>query len=214
MSIAFPPGWWPRGQTRFHGNTPEVDDASTREEGAEYEIADLQWNSAAIAKPPRIPNAICKVRKVRNLTGATQQGKQMARMMKEAARPGSFYGRFDSLITAITDTPCYPIDEYLPSAGVVANDLCYVCVEGPSECITGLAADATNSIAAGAVVVGLVGSTTSAPTSGKIGAQISLGGATTPLSYEVQHALGRALSAKTTSQTSGAILVMLGKKYI
>lgn len=98
------------------------------------------------------------------------------------------------------------VDEYLPSTGCLPNDLCYIVIEGPSLCLTGLAADATNVINVKDRLVALAGTSSGSTTAGRVGTQI-LTGATAPLAKQIQNVLGRAMSAKTTTNTNADVLV-------
>lgn len=59
---------------------------------------------------------------------------------------------------------CYPVDEYLPSAGVAKNDIMWVVIEGPAMVKTPNT-DFTN-IAVGDALVALTGATATATTDG------------------------------------------------
>jgi len=204
-----PPGFWPRGKTFYDGRTIDSNNLQgTSLEGQEYEFDDFNWSSTALTKPLRTRHKV-KVRIVRNVSGATLAAKYLARLIKTDTV--NMFNRTDGYARLVTDTPCYPIDEFLPSSGVPNNDLCYVVVSGPSECYTGLAADATNVINVGDILVALTAATTGATTAGRLGAQ-DLTGATAVLANQVQGRLARALSAKTTANTGVAVLVNICKE--
>ncbi len=210
MALGTPPGFFPRGKTWYDGRTP---DSSNLEgvsiEGAEFELDDINWSSTALTKPFRTQGAKCRLRVVRNVSGATLLPKFLARLIKTSGT--NLYNRTDGYARLVTDTPCYPIDEFLPSAGVVNYDLFYVCVSGPSECMTGMVGDATNVIGIGDFLVALTAATTGATTAGRLGAQ-DLTGATAVLANQIQNRIARGMSAKTTTNTNAAVLVFVGKE--
>lgn len=98
------------------------------------------------------------------------------------------------------------VDEWLPAAGVANGSYFYVVIHGPTTVKTSLAANAENVINEGDVLVSLTGATSGATTSGRVATQ-DLTGATDVLGNQVQNALGRALSAKTTANTNTDVLV-------
>ena len=104
-----------------------------------------------------------------------------------------------------TERPAGFVDEYLPSGGVIDDDVFYIVVEGP-------AVGKVSRVAAEAVITlndRLIGATavTSGSTSAGRVKTIDLTGATTPLANQIMHSLGRALSARTTADTGADILI-------
>jgi hypothetical protein len=146
---------------------------------------------------------------VRNVSGITLLPKRLV-TLQTAGTDGKFLiGRVDGYVT--TDgQEGYPVDEYLPSTGVVNGDLFWVVIDGPALVITDLAGGVNNSINVGDVLTGLTAATSQATTAGRVKKQV-LTGATAPLAVEVMNRIGRALSAKTTAQTNNDILVDVRK---
>jgi hypothetical protein len=109
---------------------------------------------------------------------------------------------------------CYPADEFLPPGGVPPGDLFYIVVHGP--CLVKTAATpaaGTVNIAVGQKVVSSTGSATTDGNEGAIIAQ-DIASATTDngltVAGQINNAIGRAMSATTTTQTGTAILVAVG----
>lgn len=95
------------------------------------------------------------------------------------------------------------VDEFIPSAGVPNNDLFWLTVKGPSLIRKSLAADASNLILEGSVLVALTAATSQAATAGRIQPFIATSDLTNAVSC-ILNRLGRALSASTTNQTGGS----------
>jgi hypothetical protein len=110
---------------------------------------------------------------------------------------------------------CYPADEFLPPGGVPPGDLFYVVTNGP--CLVKTAATLTGAesvnIAVGQKVVSATGSATTDGNQGAIIAQ-DIASATSDngltLAGQINNAIGRAMSATTTTQTGTSILVAVG----
>ena len=104
----------------------------------------------------------------------------------------------------------FPVDEFLPSAGVAVNDLFWIVMQGPAIVLTGIACDAGNVITEGDRVVAATGATSQATTAGRVRthdqdtAANSTGSA---LANQIFNAIGAALSAKTTANTNADLLV-------
>ncbi len=143
---------------------------------------------------------------MRNVGAVALLPKQLVTFQKTALVYGA---RVDGEV-CITADRCYPIDEYLPAAGCPVNDLCYIVVDGPALCRTDLAAGAANLIAVGDVLVALTAATSGCTTAGRVAPQ-DLTGATAVLGVQVMNTIGRALSAKVTTNTNADVLVEVGK---
>jgi hypothetical protein len=100
------------------------------------------------------------------------------------------------------------VDEFLPAAGVPANDLFYIVVRGPATVITSLS-DMSADVVVGDRLVAITAVTSGATTSGRVQ---PLPGATssTALANEILNTVGYALSAKTTANTNADLLVEVG----
>lgn len=138
-----------RGQT-FYGATPSDTTAHKDLEGREYVIIDDDQsggNSGGVGGN-RTGREV-RLRIVRNLSGGALLPKRIAKMKTD----GSAY-EYSGQVSGYADTvgqKGFPIDEYLPAAGVSSYDLFYVVVKGPAMCTTGASGD-TN-IATGNFVI-------------------------------------------------------------
>lgn len=104
------------------------------------------------------------------------------------------------------------VDEWLPAAGVANGDYFWIVVQGPTLVLSSLAGNAENVISERDPLVGLTAATSQATTAGRFVSQ-DLTGATAVLGNAIQNAIGRALSAKTTAQTNGDILVDMNLRW-
>jgi hypothetical protein len=194
-----------RGETFYQGNTIDVNNlGGVQLEGKEYTFEDIDPRAGTSGATARRTSRSVRCRIVRNVGTLTL-------LAKRAVMVGSTAGKVWSTIDGNgfnTDPDDIQgiVDEYLPSTGCLPNDLCYIVVRGPSLCLTGLAGDATNVINVKDRLVVLAGTSSGSTTSGRVGTQI-LTGATAPLAKQIQNVLGRAMSAKTTSNTNNDLLV-------
>ena len=102
------------------------------------------------------------------------------------------------------------MDEFLPTAGVPANDLFWIVVEGPTNILSDLAGADNNVVNIGGILVALTAATSQCTTAGRVMPQ-DITGATSVLANAVQNRIGRALSARTTANTNADILVNVTK---
>lgn len=194
-----------RGATFYNGITPPDATSGGNLEGKIYVFEDLDL-SVTGTKSYRSGRPVkCMV--VRNVSGATLLPKRLASLKLSGL---NFLGQVDGYATVDAAANCYPIDEWLPAAGVVANDLFYVVVDGPATVITGLANGAGNNIAVGGNVCALTAVTSQATTAGRIQAQ-DLSSSATTLGNYVQNKIGMAMTARTTNNTDSAILIDVRK---
>ncbi len=147
---------------------------------------------------------------VRNVSGITLLPKRLVTLQKAGTDGRFLLGRVDGYATT-TAQEGFPVDEWLPATGVVNGDLFYIVIAGPATCLTDLASGAGSVITVGDVLVSLTAATSGATTAGRVAVQ-DITGATTPLALQLQNTLGRALSAKTTTQTNGDVLVDIRNK--
>lgn len=191
---------FPRGGTFYDGDTIDANDLGGENlEGMEWVFQDVDPNTgiARTERPVR-----CRV--VRNTSGINLLPKRIGRFETGAGEYGS---RVDGY-TRTTAEEGYPIDEYLPAAGVPNNDLFWIVVEGPAVVLTPLSnmsADAD----VGGWVVAITAATSGATTAGRAHPQV-LTGATTPLAIQVQNRIGRALTQRVTDSTDSDILLDVG----
>ncbi len=130
-----------------------------------------------------------KVRIVRNVTGSAMLPKLIAKLQLDGTGM-----EYTSRVKDYADTVGqvgYPIDEFLPAAGVPNNDLFYIVVEGPAKVTTAAAGDTNISI--GSMVIPSTG--------GKVIDQditVAAGAATF---NQIQGAIGRAIQAVNAINT-------------
>lgn len=104
------------------------------------------------------------------------------------------------------------VDEYLPAAGVKANDKFWVTVEGLSEIAISIT-PAEAVISAGDPVVVAAAATSGAATAGYIRSWDPTTAATgVTMAWEINNQLGIAVSAATTADTGDGLLVSMGPR--
>ena len=195
---------FPRGSTFYNGGTIDTNNlGGVNLEGSVHEFEDVDLSAGTGAKPNRT-NFPVKCMIVRNVAAAAILPKRLVKLKKTAG----YYllGQVDGYGTITADAPVFPVDEWLPAAGCPVNDLCYIVVEGAATVLTDLAGGANNVFSVGDILVALTAATSGATTAGRAKPQ-DLTGATAVLGAEINGAVGRALSAKTTAQTNGDLLI-------
>lgn len=201
MSYESPP--WGRGATFFNGGTTDAT-SGAQHEGHRYWFVDHDLSAPGPAKVRSNRLVQCMI--VRNVSGINLLPKRIASLKASGL---NFLGQVDGYATT-SAAMGYPIDEWLPAAGVPQNDLFYVVVDGPAMVLTDLASGANNNITVGTVLVALTAVTSQSTTAGRVYPQ-DLTGATAPLGNQVQNRLGFALSAQTTTQTNSSLLIDVRK---
>lgn len=202
---------FPRGSTWYDGATIDTTNYGGLEhEGHDWWFEDVNPNifpastaGARQARTNRMVRCLC----VRNVSGIALLPKRLVRFQRTAGSP--MVGRVDGYAYTTADEG-YPVDEYLPSTGVPNGDLFWIVIEGPALVLTDLAGAANNVVNVGDILTALTAATSQATTAGRVKPQ-DLSGATTTFGNEVQNRIGRALSAKTTTQTNNDLLVDVRK---
>jgi hypothetical protein len=196
-----------RGETFYNGGTIDSNNlGGVQYEGKTYRFEDLDYSQTGGIKPARTGRYVdCMV--VRNVGAAALLPKRLATFQLTAGSP--MVGRVDGY-SRLTSTPAFPVDEFLPAAGVPVNDLFYLVINGPATVLTDLAAGANNVFNVGDVLTSLTAATSGATTAGRVKPQ-DLTGATSLLANEVQNRIGLAMSAKTTSQSNADLLIDVRK---
>lgn len=104
-----------------------------------------------------------------------------------------------------------PVDEHLDSNGVPNGEYFWVVMDGPALCT--MPASQVGDISEDGVLVALTAAaSTVSTTAGRVAGQ-SLAGATAVLGGQIQGALGRALSAVSSSSTNADILVYMKSRW-
>lgn len=180
--------------------------------GREWLFEDLDYSASYTGARKARTNRLVRCRLVKNGTGAALLPKRLAKFSTTAGE----YGAVMNGYVATTAGRAYPVDEFLPSAGVPDGAYFWIVVGGPAVVLTPLATGEFNGdIAVGQVLVGLTAVTAGATTAGRVACQ-NITGSSQATDYtfafdQIQNAIGKALTAKTTSQTNADILVEVGK---
>lgn len=202
--------YFARGTTFNAGNTINTSPFDgVYLEGKEFIFEDVDPRAAAASpgsSPGQRTGRYVKCRIVRNVSG-------IALLPMRLVSGDTTAPRYTTRANGYTDLAAQDwlgvVDEYLPAAGVPANDLFWVTVAGPTLILTDLAGGANNVIAVGTRMVALTAATSQATTAGRVYPQ-DLTGATAVLGGQVYGVVGRALSAMTTAQTNTGVLVDMG----
>lgn len=192
-----------RGQTFYGGGTIDSNNLDPSLEGKEWVFDDLDLTVTG-AKTKRSGKKV-RCRCVRNVGAAALLPKRLVSFVA-----GTTYGKRVDGYADTTAEEAYPVDEFLPAAGVPVNDLFWIVVEGPATVLTDLAGADNNVINAGGVIVALTGATSGATTAGRVAPQ-DLTGATAVLAKQIQNRIGVALSSKTTANTNADLLIEVKK---
>lgn len=115
--------------------------------------------------------------------------------------------------TGTLPAKCFPVDEFLPSAGVAANDICWVVIDGPAMVTTGLT-ELQADLGVGDPVIAMTGATSAATSTGT-----TSGGRLNRLNSAVSthddgilsRVIGVAMSACTSQGYAQNILVAVGR---
>ncbi len=194
-----------RGKTLLTGSNRTLSATygqSTRVEGAEKLFDDVAPSSTPGVKTHRT-NRQVKCIFVRNASGIALLPKRLATWK------AGYEGRqVDGYCTTDHARCAGVVDEHLPAAGVPANDMFWLAVEGPTLCLTDIAASAANNWSAGLVGTALTAATSQATTAGRIRAFAVTTNTTNAVSIGFNR-LGRALTARTTANTAADILIDL-----
>lgn len=182
-----------RGQTFFQGATTNLVDGANLE-GSLWTFSDLDYSQSGQRSARTGREVKCMV--VRNRTGSAMLPKLIAKLKVDGSAY-EFGGQVNGYATTVGEVG-YPIDEYLPAAGVPDGDLFFVVVKGPAMCTTAAAGDTT--ISTGSKVIPSTG--------GKVIDQditVAAGAATF---NQIQGAIGRCMLA--VNGTNSNILIDVG----
>jgi hypothetical protein len=199
-----------RGETFYNGGTIDANNlGGLQMEGAIWEFEDVDYSSASVGAKKTRTNRRVKCMVARNVSGINLLPKRLVNL-QTSGTDGRFYcGRVDGY-ASVGGQRAYPIDEFLPTAGVPNNDLFWVVVEGPAMTITDLAGGASNFISVGSFVDALTAVTSQATTAGRVH-PVDFSGTAATFILEAFGRVGVALSAVTTGNTNANLLVEVGK---
>lgn len=205
-----------RGTTSSSGiGTPGSTD-NQQWEGTVWEFEDVNWATAGV-KPSRSGRTVkCMV--VRNASGIALLPKRLVKFKKSGGNPLQFCGQVDGYVSD-NGGRGYPVDEFLPAAGVSNNDLFYIVIDGPAMCLMPLGpsevAQDNTDIAIGAIIIGLSAATSQATSAGRVRVQnvtFSPGDTTgTTMANQIQFRIGYALSARVTTATNADVFVDIAR---
>ena len=200
-----------RGETIYNGETIDTNDLMGADIlGKEWVFEDIDPTDPSTRRTSRY----VRCRLVRNVGAIALLPKRTVRFQLTA---GDSYGAEVDGYTTTTGERGYPLDEYLPSEGLLVNDVGWIVVDGPAIVVTALANGQGNSIAVGDPIAALTAATSGATTAGRASMQFILGAATSGnTDYitqfdEFRNYFGRALSARTTNETDLDVLIEVGK---
>lgn len=207
-----------RGHTYFGvGGTPvtTTGDASYEFEGREYEVEDIDYTPGSTFGKRRSGERVT-LRVVRNSSGIALLPKRIASFAN-----GTHWGRRVDGYARTTAAHGYPIDEFLPSAGVADGDLFYIVVKGPATVLTNIANSNDNILTYGADVIALTAATSQATTAGRIrlAASALTGAASTNTDFTfvrdaILNVIGKAMTTMAAStNTDTGMLIRVAKFF-
>jgi len=192
-----------RGHTLLSGaNRTLSDEGLKNPEGTEKLFADYapQTTPGAINKRS---NRMVRCILVRNVSDIALLPKRIVKWKS------GYEGRqVDGYCTEDHERCAGVVDEHLPAAGVPDNDCFWLVVQGPTLVLTDLAGGAQNVWAAGQIITALTAVTSQSTTAGRA-RPFAVTTNTTNVQSIAFNRLGRAMSAKTTTQTNADLLVDL-----
>ena len=197
-----------RGQTFYDGASIDSNNlGGAQHEGKIWVFEDLDYTNSG-AKPQR-SNRPVKCMCVRNVGAAAMLPKRLATLKRSGL---NFLGQVDGYGDITAEANAFPIDEWLPAAGVPVNDLFWIVIEGPAMCLTPIGTGEFNgNIANGQNLVALTAATSGATTAGRVACENITGSSAatdyTFLSDQILNRIGQAISARTTGETNSAILI-------
>ena len=138
------------GETFFQGNTPTTTDGNhILGKVWVFEDIDLTASGSGGTMKPKRTNHARRMMAVRNTTGSALLPKRLGKI-KNDGTSYEFGQEIDGYADAVTEIG-YPIDEFLPAAGVADDDICWVCVGGPATVTTDASGDTNISIGAAVI---------------------------------------------------------------
>lgn len=174
--------------------------------GKEWIFEDNNPSSMAIRT-----NMYKRCRIVRNVSAGVLLPKRLVTLKKTAGKNASEVDGYADVI----NEQSFPVDEFLPAAGVAVNDLFWIVIEGPALVKTSLAGGAGNVIGVHDWVVAATAATSGATTSGRIEAAVFSAATTGQINEDhlraIMNRLGQAMTARTTSNTDTDTLVNMGQ---
>lgn len=160
--------------------------------GREYLVEDVDWGANGQAKPVR-SGSMVKIRLVKNSAGIALLPKRLVTFKTPAAKEIDGYVR-------LPNTKCFPVDEFLPAAGVPDGAYFYVVVNGPAMLITDSSNVTTNILTAGDWITAATNASTQNSTAGRLGkADFTTAATGATLADAINNRVARAISAVAAS---------------
>lgn len=197
----------------FPRGTYVTEDAFSYLLGKDWLFEDVDLNFSGVGAKPVRTGKMVRCRLCQNKSGAALLPKRLGRFKK--GTPGEYLGVVDGM-TAVDAERGFPIDEYLPSAGVPDQAYFWVVMDGPALVKLPLSGAGFNgAITVGDRLVALTAATSGATTAGRV-AHENITGSTQAADYtflfdQIGNRIGRALSAATTGNTDSDLLIDVTK---
>lgn len=183
------------GQTYFQGNTPDTAVGNhLLGKTWVFEDIDLAASGTGGTMKPRRTGHYKKMMAVRNTSGGLLIPKRVVKLKADGS--GYEYGMEVDGYGETVGQLCFPVDEFLPAAGVADDDIFWICVGGPAL-VTSAAAGDTN-ISIGSFVI--------PSTDGKVVDQV-VAEDDADIFPQIQGGVGRAIKAVNAINTDFLIYV-------
>jgi len=194
-----------RGKTLLSGNgrTLAATGQSNAVEGAEKYFDDVTPSTTPGVKTKRSNRQVlCQL--VRNVSGTTLYSKRLVKW-----KTGYEGKQVDGYTCLDHESAAGVVDEHLPATGVPNYDLFWIAKQGPTLILTSNEGDAQNVWAAGQPFTALTAATSQGSTTAGRPQPFAATSTVTSIMTIAFNRLGRAMSAKTTANTSADLLIDL-----
>lgn len=183
--------------------------------GREWQFEDLDFAQTSGARAARSGKMV-SCRLVKNNTGAALLPKRLVTFSTTAGEYNTHIGHSSSAYSCLTNDRAFPVDEFLPSAGVPDQAYFWVVTRGPAMCLLPLAGAGFNGdVSVGNTLSALTAATAGATTAGRVANTTTVitvsGSDYVDVIKAAENYVGRALSAATTGNTGSSLLVDVGK---
>lgn len=184
-------GPFARGETLYNGSPIDLTNlGGTNLEGKEYVFEVNSPDDPNMADPS---GRGIRVRVVRNSSGVNLKPARLAHYKPE----DPIECHVDGYCFTPAGPPCGVIDEFLPAAGVPANDLFYIVIDGPTK-VTNQSGAPITTVIGSRLVPAATGASLTDDLAGRVALQ-DLTGATATLGNNVQNRVGQAGAVSTVA---------------